>query len=174
MIWRIAVLISLETGINHEYHGVKFQSVRRETEYGNRLSSLAIAWLVFDLETTTINTAQQSECRETIIDILNNPHPTGRWHRKFRCTAHKLACRVTVESVCLSVSLSLSLSLSLVTNFEIRTSTVIHQPFKLLSVLWIFLTMASNLGNTIFSVCILKLRYVLDTLFLQHHSKSDS
>jgi hypothetical protein len=78
MIWRIAVLISLETGINHEYHGVKFQSVRLETEYGNRLSSLAIAWLVFDLETTTINTAQQSECREIIIDILNNPYPTGR------------------------------------------------------------------------------------------------
>lgn len=77
MMWRIAVLISLETGINHEYHGVIFQSVRREIEYGNRSASLAIAWLVFDLESTTINTVHQSDCRETIIDMLNNPHPTA-------------------------------------------------------------------------------------------------
>jgi len=77
MMWRIAVLISLETGINHEYHGVIFQSVRREIEYGNRSASLAIAWVVFDLESTTINTVHQSDCRETIIDMFNNTHPTG-------------------------------------------------------------------------------------------------
>jgi hypothetical protein len=61
MIWQIAVLISLEMGINHEYHCVKFQSVRREIGYGNRSASLAIAWVVFDLETTTINTVHQSD-----------------------------------------------------------------------------------------------------------------
>jgi len=79
MIWPAAVLISLETGINHEYvyHGVKFQSVRREIEYGNRSASLAIVRVVFDLETATIYTAHKSDCREMIIDIFNNPHRTG-------------------------------------------------------------------------------------------------
>ena len=57
MIWRIAVLISLGMGINHEYHGVKFQPVRREIEYGNRSTTLAIAWVVFDFETKTIKHA---------------------------------------------------------------------------------------------------------------------
>jgi hypothetical protein len=77
MIRRNTALISLQTGINHEYHVVKFQSVRREIEYGNRLASLAIAWVVFDPETTTINTMHQADCRETLIDVLNYPHPTG-------------------------------------------------------------------------------------------------
>lgn len=116
MLQRNTVLISSQTGINHEYHVLKFQSVRREIEYGNRLASLAIAWVVFDLETTTINTMNQADCREVLIDVLNYLPPSGSWHAASTfidirvCTAQKLCCVVTVE--CHSCNKPLNIALS--------------------------------------------------------------